>query len=327
MAFSGTDIARSAADGPYLVHARLSLGGVPYLTMRPIPDPDYVFIDWNYTTRIYLASDFDSPTRPAYFSGGHTDASVDLDGDGLADFLELRADVQVNLAGRYSLNGFLSKGTGTDVVRLIAYGYRDVDLTTSDTAVVLRFRGDQIRQSNVDGPWDFSLTLYGPIGGGYGNGTPTPIPAINPLPPQPAYYPEMLCGTTSAYRAADFDDTIELIRFTGTFEEVTPDANGDGTYDALVVRVQVEVLAPAGFDFAGILRALTSSTELALASGQTWLPDGLQWVTFSFPGSEIRKSGVDGPYEATLSITPAVVRIDPITTYTTHVYKATDFDT
>jgi hypothetical protein len=326
MAFSGTDIARAGVDGPYLVHARLSLGGVPYLTMRPVPDPNYVFIEWNYTTRTYRASDFDPPIRPAYFTGGHSDAAVDLNGDGLADFLELRADVHVNLAGSYSLNGYLSKG-GTDVVRVIAYAYRQFNLTTSDSGVVLRFRGDQIRQSAVDGPWNFSLTLYGPIDVLNGNATPRPMPAINPLPPQPVYYPETLCGTTSAYRAADFDNTIELIRFTGTFAEATPDVNGDGTYDALVIRAQVEVFAPAGFDLAGILRALTSSTELALASGQTWLPDGVQWVTFSFPGSEIRKSGVDGPYEATLSITPGVVRIDPITTYTTHVYKATDFDT
>jgi hypothetical protein len=152
------------------------------------------------------------------------------------------------------------------------------------------------------------------------------MPTIGPLPPQLAYYPETLCGTTSAYRAADFDDTIELIRFTGAFEEVTPDTNGDGTYDALVVRAQVEVFAPAGFDLAGILRAPTGSTDLAGASGQTWLPDGLQWMTFSFPGPEIRKSGVDGPYEATLSITPRVVRFDPTTTYTTHAYRATDFD-
>ena len=233
--------------------------------------------------------------------------------------------MHVNRACSYSLNGYLSKGSGTDVVRVIAYAYRQFNLTTSDVGVVLRFRGDQIRQSAVDGPWDFSLTLYGPVDGLYGNGTPRPMPAINPLP-QPLYYPEILCGSTSAYRAADFDDTIELVRFMGSFEELTPDVNGDGTYDGLVIRAQVEVFATAGFDLAGILRAPNGSTELAQTSGQTWLQDGVQWVTFSFPGPEIRKSGVDGPYEATLSIIPGLVRIDPTTTYTTHVYKATDFD-
>src|SRR5256712_13489040 len=72
MAFSGTDIALAGVDGPFSVHARLSLGGWPYLTARPIPDPNYVFIEWNYTTRTYLASEFDPPVRPAYFTGGPT---------------------------------------------------------------------------------------------------------------------------------------------------------------------------------------------------------------------------------------------------------------
>src|SRR5947208_2594586 len=101
---------------------------------------DWPVVEWNYTTKTYAASQFEQPMRPATFTGDHSDSAVDLDGDGLADFLELRADVHVNLAGHYALNGYLSKGAGTDVVRLIAYGYRDPDLATTDTTVVLRFR-------------------------------------------------------------------------------------------------------------------------------------------------------------------------------------------
>src|SRR5213592_2760218 len=179
MAFPGTDIARGGADGPYRVHARVSIGGLPYMTNRPIADWGGPVVEWNYTTKAYAASQFEQPMRPATFTGDHLDSAVDPDGDGLADFLELRADVHVNLAGSYSLNGYLSKGSGTDVVRVIASAYRQFNLTTSDVGVVLRFRGDQIRQSAVDGPWDFSLTLYGPVDGLYGNGTPRPMPAIN----------------------------------------------------------------------------------------------------------------------------------------------------
>src|SRR5947199_2237513 len=225
MAFPGTDIARGGVDGPYRVHARVSIGGLPYMTNRPIADWGGPVVEWNYTTKTYAASQFERPMRPATFTGDHSDSAVDLDGDGLADFLELRADVHVNLAGHYALNGYLSKGAGTDVVRLIAYGYRDLDLATTDTSVVLRFRGDQIRQAGVDGPWDFSLTLYdAPLAYAGGNMTPGPIGTI--LPPLPTYYPETLCGTTSAYRSADFDDTIELVRYTGRFEEMTPIATG-----------------------------------------------------------------------------------------------------
>ena len=325
MAFAGTDIARSGIDGPYRVHARLSIGGLPYMSLRPVGDWGGPVVQWNYTTKAYATAQFEQPVRPAIFTGGHTDSAVDLDGDGLADFLELRADVHVNVAGHYTLSGYLSKGASTNVVRFIASAYRDFDLATTDTSVVLRFRGDQILQAGVDGPWDFSLTLYySSLVYMGGNVTPVPIGTI--LPPQPVYYPETLCGTTSAYRAADFDPTVELVRYTGRFQELTPDRNGDGTFDALVIRAEVEVFATASFDLSGLLAAASGSPEIAKSFSQVCLQEGTQWAEFSFAGPNIRAAGIDGPYQATLSISPTARGIDPTTTYTTMAYHATDFD-
>ena len=324
MSFVGTEIARAAIDGPYRVHARLSLGDVPYMGIRvPEPTRSDGFVEWNYTTRAYSVGDFEPPVRTAFFTGGHSDSAVDVDADGLADFLELTADVHVNAAGRYTLYGTLSKGSSSDAVRSIAYAYRDFNLTTADTKVFLRFRGDQIRQAGLDGPWDFSLTLFGPIDLPYAVISP---PTEGVLRPIPFSYPEMLCGSTRAYRAADFDDTVEFLRYTGRFEESTPDRDVDGRYDALVVRAQVDVLLGAGFGVSGILRPVGGSAGLARATEQLWLRDGVQWVEFVFPGSQIRGSGVDGPYEATLSITPGPSGIDPTTTYLTKSYRAADFD-
>ena len=325
MAFSGTDIARAGIDGPYVVHARLSLGGFPYPGIRaPEPIPGDGFLEWNYTTKGYAVGAFESPFRPAFFTGPHADAPVDMDTDGLADFLEMTADVQVHVAGRYTLYGSLAEKTGSDVVRMIAYGSRDFDLSTADTQVLLRFRGDQIRQAGVDGPWDFSLTLYGPVDGGYLNGT---LPAYSgSLRPGLVFYPEMLCGSTAPYRAAGFDDTPEFLRYTGRFEEITPDADADGLYDALVLRAEVDVLVSAGFYVSGILRPVPGSVEVARTAGSAWLSEGRQWVEFVFSGPQIHGSGVDGPYVATLSLTPMEGRVDPVTTFVTKAYRATDFD-
>src|SRR5467141_2345229 len=324
MSFFGTEIERAGVDGPYAVHARLSLGGVPYMGIRaPEPIRSDGFVEWNYTTRAHAVGDFEQPVRTAFFTGGHADSAVDVDADGLADFLELTADVRVNTAGHYSLYGTLSKGPGSDAIRSIAYASRDFNLTTDDTKVFLRFRGDQIRQAGLDGPWDFALTLFGPVDPpGIAIGQPT----MGPLRPVPFSYPEMLCGSARAYRAAAFDDTVEFLRYTGRFEESTPDRDGNGKYDSLVVRAEVDVLLGAGFAVSGVLRPVGGSVELARATGQLWLRDGLQWVEFVFPGPPIRGSGVDGPYEATLSITPGPSGIDPATTYITKAYRAADFD-
>src|SRR5205807_4977490 len=194
MAFGGTDIARTAIDGPYRVHARLSLGGLPYMSLRPISDGGMPLVEWNYSTKAYAASQFETPVRPTYFTGSFSDSAVDLDADGLADFLEIRADVHVTLNGRYNLNGVLTSGDGTDAVRFIASSYRDMNLTAADTSVVLRFRGDLIRQAAVDGPWNFSLTLW--YGFPYARATEGPMPIGSTMPPQPFYYPETLCGKT-----------------------------------------------------------------------------------------------------------------------------------
>src|SRR2546428_4152248 len=113
MAFVGTDIARSGIDGPYRVHARLSIGGYPYMTLRPIGDWGGPVVEWNYTTKAYSASQFEQPVRPATFTGGHTDSPVDPDADGLADLLELPAHAHANLARPYTLSRYPSHGPST----------------------------------------------------------------------------------------------------------------------------------------------------------------------------------------------------------------------
>ena len=324
MAFDGEDIVRAGADGPYVVQAMLNLGGViVYADTRPLVEPASG-VEWTYTTKAYSAADFDEAIRNAFFTGGHSDLPVDVDADGSADFLELRANIQVNVPGQYNVNGMLSRSdVGGDVMQFIGYAYRDVSLVTTDEVVYLRFRGDQIRQAGVDGPWNFTLTLYGPYDPMFTVRPPGPADGI--LPPEPMPIPETLCGTTSAYRAADFDESVELLRYTGRFEESTPDRDADGLHDALLIRAEVEVFVTAGFDLSGELRG-TSTTVLARSYGQAWLAEGIAWAEFPFAGSDIRSSGMDGPYEATLSITPSLWGIDPTTTHTTNAYRAEDFD-
>lgn len=350
VAFSGTDIFRTGVNGPYVVRATMSLGG--YVRMYdgygPMPWPGGSMVMWNHTTKAYGASDFEEPFRPAYFMGGHSDVPMDTDHDGLYDFLELRADVHVNTAGTYNLNGYLSSTsrgliqdpTAPELIyeQPVAYAYRDVSLTPGDASVFLRFRGDQIRTSQVDGPWNFSLTLYGPTDTVYMNGTvrPTPIvggepgltlpPADGSFAPMPIVYPETLCGVTSAYPASAFDDTVELLSYTGNLEDVAQDWDRNGLYESLTIRAEVDVAVRAGFNVDGTLRSADGAKDIAYASSQAYLPEGVSWVDVMFPGPTIRASGIDGPYQVAISITPAAGGYDPTTTYVTRAYHATDFE-
>jgi len=347
LAFLGTDIYRAGVDGPYRVDLSMYLGGGPIVYgTDPIPalpgnglmGPGAGPILWSRWTNAYTAMDFEEPYRPAYFSGGYHDAGVDLDRDGRFDFLELTADLRVNEAGVYHLSGALAfpveKGE-MSYNYTFAYAFRDLNLMPGEGKAVLRFRGDEIRAMAVDGPWSFSLTLFGPDTYGYAvNGTAPPDPTLgdpyepSPVPPGiwPPRYPETLCGTTSAYAVSDFDEAPELVRFTNQFEEIPQDGDGNGLYDLLTIRAQVEAFVASGFMLRGDLLSADGSKDVANVESLSWLPEGMGWVEFPFPGPAIRATGIDGPYLAVLSIEPDAFGHDPTTTYVTRAYAATDFD-
>jgi len=328
LAFTGTDIERAGLDGPYGVQAIFSLGGyVAYVDSGILPpDREAPYVQWNYTTRSYDASEFEEPVRPVAFTGSHEDAGIHVDGDGLYDLLGLSAGVRVTTPGTYGLSGVLSSRADpneTHWAMPVAYAYRDVRLEVADTSVTIHFRGDQIRMSGVNGPWDFSLTLYPSYPYPYDgrNGT-VPGTTMHPI----AIYPEVLCGTTGPYSAGDFDDSAELVRYTGAFEEAPADWDADGRYEALVVRAEVESFVNGGFDFDGTLRSADGTRDIARFAAQGYLPIGVSWTEWAFPGGSIAASGIDGPYEAVLSLTPSPVGIDPTTTYVTRSYRAADFE-
>lgn len=321
--FPGTDIYRSGIDGPYGVHAYLysydgSIVGMPW------PGTAGSSVEWRHTTEPYHSTDFDEPHRTAYFTGAFTEAPIHVDADGLYDLFELTASVRVNDAGNYSLNGQLFQSDGSrngTWTAYIAYAYADVSLEAGEASVSLWFRGDQIRAAGVDGPWNFTLSLYGPYDYYWRNATAPGVADIMPMP-----YPENLCGVTGPYRAASFDDTVELLRYTGVFSEAVEDWNGNGRYDVLVIRAEVEAFVAAGFDLRGSLRSEDGAREVATSWTAVWLPAGIGRVEFVFAGADIHASGVDGPYLATLSITPSAGGIDPVTDYTTRAYQAADFE-
>ncbi|MGQ0796798.1 MAG: hypothetical protein ACT4OI_02870 [Methanobacteriota archaeon] len=327
LAFAGTDIFRAGVDGSFRVEATLSLGGgVVYYDNGILPGPLPPSVSWSYVTGLYRAADFEEPFRPVSFTGVFADEALHVDDDGLYDLFEIRAGVRVTTPGAYTLNGALMERadpTNEYGFRSVAYAYRDVRLDTGDTNVTLRFRGDAIRAAAIDGPWDFQITLYpGAVIYGDGSMNRTFETSSHPV----VMFPEMLCGTTSAWAAAGFDDTPELLRYTGLFEESTVDYDGDLRYEALVVRAEVEVFVAAGFDLRGSLLSEDGTAYIGTFDAQAWLPVGVAWTDWAFSGTDIFASGVDGPYVARLSITPAAGGIDPETTYLTKAYRHTEFE-
>jgi hypothetical protein len=73
------------------------------------------------------------------------------------------------------------------------------------------------------------------------------------------------------------------------------DTNGNGLFDFLNVNVRIDTLRLGFYTWSGVLKDL-DFIILGVASGQGNLNAGVNTLTFNFNGTNIGKSGLDGPY-------------------------------
>ena len=90
-------------------------------------------------------------SKPANLTGYFNDYGEDSDGNGLYDHLVVEVGVNVNLAGKYLLSGYLyENGTSNEV----DYAYTPIYLDEGVHVVKLGFDGGKIRDSNFNGTYD-----------------------------------------------------------------------------------------------------------------------------------------------------------------------------
>ena len=288
--------------GPSLTDVRLSGGAIrtsgidgPYQARIVLLNDTIQFQDVGiHVTGAYLATDFDPAA--AVLAPPHADVGVDSDSpaDGLFDYLAVDVSVSVAKAGVYTVTGDL---TDEPPSVFIASARNSTWLAAGTDTVRLRFSGQTIRASAVNGPYNVSLFLYSAAG-----------PAIDQ-----GYH-----VTTGTYFISDFDALAAS--FTPPHESFTVDLDADTFYDYLVVNAIVTVRTP------GTYRMTASLPGVGLASTwQGYLSAGIQVVQADFLGVEIFNAGVDGPYTVDLALYDLGRTLDR-DTFTTANYLATDFE-
>src|SRR5438270_310811 len=143
VSFPGGPINQSGIDGPYTVELQLyeSATGLPLGTNTT-------------TTQAYSHLAFDP--IPAFMTPPHPDSGLDTNGNGLFDFLNVDVQVQVNLPGNYTVNGFLYAANFS--LTLLASG--SAFLPVGPGSIRVSFPGWPINQSGIDGPYTVELTLF-----------------------------------------------------------------------------------------------------------------------------------------------------------------------
>ena len=328
LAFKGTEISYAGVDGPYTVQAQAYADGewdgriMDPSFGAPMPGPSRW--DWTYVTGSYHADAFEQPRFAIQFTGTPDDAGLDLDADGLYDYLVISTEADVALGGMYSIGGSLYVGQDPRTTVWVAGTWGFVELREGRQTIEYRFNGADVWASGQAGSFHFTLDAY--YGGGVWWGNGTGIREGEPYPGPTGdfdFYGDNACGTTSEYRHEQFEERVEPAKYTGVFRDYGEDYDGDGQFEALAVEAEVEVTEANVFDFSGQLASQDGFTWISGAYQQMYLDVGVHMLALRFPGPDIRRSGVDGPYRVDLNL--VVAMRDPATTIYTAPYVYTDF--
>jgi hypothetical protein len=220
-----------------------------------------ILLEGDHLTEYYAPWQFESVTVNEPYSY----STVDGDRDGLSEWLTVDLVVEVTSTGWYDVYGELYT---SDWWNFLAGASKKVYLLDGPNHVRLKIAGGGIASYGVDGPSILALTVY----------------LDNMMVEGQIYWtPTLVAGSFEEPAKFVSDPLIETI-----------DADKDGLYDYLVVKVQVEVSSPGKYMFRGTMYTFDRWSLVTVDTIN--LKPGLQTVTIRFSGPEIWAAGHDGAY-------------------------------
>ncbi len=285
--FDGTQIYAFQLDGPYTIHGDLFAGGT-------------LLDSASFSTSTYRHTDFEHPEVPPPISGElvppHSDYGFDADGDGRFNFMVIDVRVQVTQSVSYHLIARM------DALSMVADFYPFIQAGDPQTVPVY-FDGVAIRNSGIDGPYSVSIELQDYYGVPLDSGT----------------------YETAGYLHTDFDTPPGAMVPPFTIEAL--DTDTEGAINWLITTVQVDVYETGFYEVEGALRHPETGTQIATSGGGQFLDPGSYPFTLYFDGTQIFRSGLDGPYAVDVELWDGI-QYQPIgqVSQLTEPYRYTDFD-
>ena len=252
-----------------------------------------LFVSYSlYNTSHYNYTDFqDSPLRITNI----TSHGVDLDIDGLYNYL--RAEIEVNTTKKQNitLEGYLTEGY------LMGYNLTQVDLNPGINLIQIDFDGMSIREYGLNDTYSVFVSTYTSNG----------------------IHLDSDKAATSHYNFTDFQRPN--ISLTNEYGDIANDTDGDELYDYLGINVGVDVKEPGSYT---IDAYLTGNKTYIYAYNRTYLDIGSHNLLLNFDGLTIRQSHVNQSYNLTRlrlfddNGTIFGIRENP---YVTSMYNYTEF--
>lgn len=238
----------------------------------------------------------------AVFTGKYQVAPLDQNGDGQFEAMRVSIPVQVNQVGKFSVKGAVFSGETMLTNRpsqdsMFPASYY-ISGQTGLVMAQLTFSGEDIRKSGLDGPYKIKLIMLNVNG----------VMIAQDI------------ATTLSFKANQFG---ELPARLGKVTDSGEDRNGDSLIDAIVVRVNVDVIQAGEYTLEGVL--LSGNTFIASTGLKSGLSAGTGQMELVFDGKEIKKAGLSGPYSLNLILYDQSATQIQSSTFTTGPYDINQF--
>jgi len=281
MFLPGNSIFNWGSDGPYNAQLTLLDSGWNWLD------------DETHTTQVYTRDEFEPSIG---FFPPHSDQGLDIDGDGLYDYLVVDIVVYIATPGDYIIGADLLDSWWNYVDSRQNYTYLDTGFQT----VQFIFEGNWLWTYGFNGSYYVVLNLWDT-------------------------WWNWLDGEVHTTQPYSFDEFDPPTVFSPPHSDHGLDTDSDGLYDYLVVEAVVNVSTQGNFSVDGNLMD-NFGNWLAYAGNSTYLESGLQVITLMFDGRAINGVGTDGPYTVFMDLYDGMSGWLDSDMYATDAYQSTDFE-
>ena len=227
----------------------------------PVPGEDYV-VNNLATCSVHVPE--------AVLTDVYADYGIDLDTDGLYNYLAIDVGVNVGEAGYYYLYGNLETLNGFYITSVSNNTY----LSVGKQNITLLFNGIDIRRVDLNGPYTLSNLR---LRDNYWNTLDRRLKAYN----------------TSFYDSKEFQ--LPKAMFTDVYNDTGVDTDNDTYYNYLSIDIGVNVSESGYYRWYGELYD-GYGRNIAYEGNSSYLENGTQTIRLNFKGPEIYGHKVDGPY-------------------------------
>ncbi len=251
----------------------------------------------------------------ALLNGNNEDYLIDLDNNGMYDFLAIPIGIDVYESGPYEVILSLESRLGVELYPG-ANSFNELDEGENNITVLIPLH--IIKKFRLNGPYKIkNIGLSGLVDSESGGKEMELMDANGEG------------FVTEAYRYSEFRDSVGIVQ--DSFYDYGFDEDGDGLYNYLVVNFSTNITLAGNYHFSGGM--LLGEENLYSDVGSEFDEPGIYNISLNFLGKEIRASRLDGPYKIesisiyhdTFQESNVGGESNPI--YTTNEYSYENFET